>query len=146
MEAGSSQEFIALPVRSAGLDGDGQSFHDLNGIESRALSQLIAGDEEIDRIRVGKVAANAPDKHFVPVRRLHRGRKVILLAIINDHDSGKGRQGIAHGIPLTFAEKVLIELMRDGKSWMDKMPSFLALIGFGVGLLTLASVTLREAD
>jgi len=34
----------------------------------------------------------------------------------------------------------------DGKAFMDVLPSFLALIGFGVALLALASVTLKEAD
>jgi len=52
----------------------------------------------------------------------------------------------SYSIPLTVAEKVVLGITRDGRSLLDTLPSFLALIGFGVGLLVLASATLREAD
>ncbi len=55
-------------------------------------------------------------------------------------------RGVSYAIPLTFAEKVLLGLTRDGKTWADTLPSFLALIGFGAGLLVVASATLKESD
>lgn len=53
---------------------------------------------------------------------------------------------IAYAIPLTYAENVLIGVMRDGKTLADVAGSFAMLVGFGVVLLGVASVTLREGD
>lgn len=42
-----------------------QGFSDLNRIQSRTLAKVIAHAPEQDGVRVSKVLANSPDKHFV---------------------------------------------------------------------------------
>ncbi len=53
---------------------------------------------------------------------------------------------ISYAIPLTYAEKVLLGLMRDHKSFADVAASFASLLAYGVALLTIASLTLRETE
>lgn len=53
---------------------------------------------------------------------------------------------IAHALPVTYAEKVLLGVMRDGDSFGQVAPWFMAMLGYGVGLLVLASLTVREGE
>jgi ABC-2 type transport system permease protein len=55
-------------------------------------------------------------------------------------------RAIAYLIPLTYAENVLIGVMRDGKSFVDVAGSFVMLVAFGVLLLGVASFTVRESE
>lgn len=72
---------------------------------------------------------------------------ILVSGLVIPHDAMPGwMQGISYAIPLTYAEKVLLGLMRDGRAFTDVLPSFAALIGYGMALLTLASLTLRESD
>jgi len=53
---------------------------------------------------------------------------------------------ISYVIPLTYAENVLLGVMRDGKAFAEVAGSFAMLVGFGALLLGVASVTLREGE
>lgn len=53
---------------------------------------------------------------------------------------------IAHALPPTYAENVLLGLMHRGHSFAEELPSFLALVAFGVVLVAAASVSLRSRE
>lgn len=53
---------------------------------------------------------------------------------------------LAHVLPPTYAENVLLGLMRRGHSFAEELPSFLALLGFGVALIVGASVSVRSRE
>ncbi len=53
---------------------------------------------------------------------------------------------IAHLLPPTYAENVLLGLMHRGHAFADELPSFLALLGFGVALVAAASVSVRTRE
>jgi ABC-2 type transport system permease protein len=53
---------------------------------------------------------------------------------------------LSYAIPLTWAEKVLLGLMRDGRSFAEVSGSLAALGIYGAVLLAIASLTLREGD
>lgn len=55
-------------------------------------------------------------------------------------------RGIAYVLPLTYAEEVLLGVMRDGKGFGEVLKPFLILLGYGIALLGIASLTVREAD
>jgi ABC-2 type transport system permease protein len=55
-------------------------------------------------------------------------------------------QVVAHLLPPTYAENVLLGLMRRGHSFAQELPSFLALLGFGVALIVAASLSVRTRD
>ena len=55
-------------------------------------------------------------------------------------------RAVSYLIPLTYAENVLIGVMRDGRALTDLAGSFLLLFGYGVVLLVVASLTVREGD
>jgi ABC-2 type transport system permease protein len=55
-------------------------------------------------------------------------------------------RAIAYVLPLTYAEKVLLGVMRDGESFAEVAGWFLALVGYGAGLLIVASLTVRESE
>lgn len=53
---------------------------------------------------------------------------------------------VAHLLPPTYAMNVLLGLMHRGHAFATEMPSFLALLGFGVALVLAASVSLRTRE
>lgn len=53
---------------------------------------------------------------------------------------------LAHVLPPTYAENVLLGVMRRGRSFTDELPSFLALLGFGVALVVAASLSVRSRE
>jgi len=72
---------------------------------------------------------------------------ILLSGLIIPHGDLPGwLRAISYTIPLTFAEKVLLGLTRDGKPFTDLILPFALLLGYGATLLTLASATLRESD
>ncbi|MCI0342245.1 MAG: ABC transporter permease [Planctomycetales bacterium] len=52
-------------------------------------------------------------------------------------------RAIAYAIPLTHAEKVLLGLLRDGRTFAEVAPWLGALVAMGAGLLAAASLTVR---
>jgi len=55
-------------------------------------------------------------------------------------------QWLGLAVPLTYAEAVLLGLMRDGKTFAEVAGWFSGLVGYGCVLLALASLSLREMD
>ena len=55
-------------------------------------------------------------------------------------------QTLAYVVPLTYAQKVLLGVMRDGQSFADVAGWFVALAGYGTALLIIASLTVRESE
>ena len=53
---------------------------------------------------------------------------------------------LAHLLPPTYAENVLLGLMHRGHSFADELPSFLALLAFGVALVVAASLSVRSRE
>jgi ABC-2 type transport system permease protein len=53
-------------------------------------------------------------------------------------------RGLAYLIPLTYAENVLVGVMRDGRSLAEVAGSLALLLAYGVALLVVASLTIRE--
>lgn len=54
-------------------------------------------------------------------------------------------QVLAHALPPTYAENVLLGMMRRGHSFAQELPSFLALSAFGVALVVAASLSVRPS-
>ncbi|RJQ43915.1 MAG: ABC transporter permease [Gaiellales bacterium] len=55
-------------------------------------------------------------------------------------------QWISNIVPLTWAARVLKPVIVKKESFLGSLPDFLVLLGFGVLLLALASLTLRESE
>lgn len=55
-------------------------------------------------------------------------------------------QVIAYLVPLTYAETVLLSVLRDGQTFAEVAGSFLLLFGFGIVLLAIAALTIRTTD
>ncbi|MEJ2666788.1 MAG: ABC transporter permease [Deinococcales bacterium] len=53
---------------------------------------------------------------------------------------------LAHVLPPTYAENVLLGMMRKGHDFARELPSFLALAGFGVALTVAASLSVRVRE
>jgi ABC-2 type transport system permease protein len=51
---------------------------------------------------------------------------------------------LAHALPPTYAENVLLGMMRRGHSFAQELPSFLVLSAFGVALVVAASLSVRS--
>jgi ABC-2 type transport system permease protein len=72
---------------------------------------------------------------------------ILLSGLVIPHASLAGwMRAVSYVIPLTYAESVLLGVMRDGKAFAEVALSFLALLGYGAGLLAVASLTVRETD
>jgi len=52
---------------------------------------------------------------------------------------------VAHVLPPTYAENVLLGMMLHGHSFVHELPSFLVLTGFGVALVAAASLGMRAS-
>jgi len=72
---------------------------------------------------------------------------LLLCGLVIPHDSLPAwLQGVSYAIPLTYAERVLLGLLRDGKSFADLAGWFALLATYGGGALLVASLTLREVE
>ena len=85
--------------------------------------------------------------HVIPTIPLIVIPSLLLSGLVIPHAQLAGwMQRLSYAIPLTWAEKVLLGVMRDGKNLADVAGWLLALIGYGAVLLFLASRTLRETE
>jgi ABC-2 type transport system permease protein len=72
---------------------------------------------------------------------------LLLSGLVIPHDSLPAwLQGVSYAIPLTYAERVLLGLVRDGKRFADLAGSFALLATYGGVALFVASLTLREVE
>jgi ABC-2 type transport system permease protein len=72
---------------------------------------------------------------------------LLLSGLVIPHESLPGwLQGISYAIPLTYAERVLLGLVRDGKSFAELAGSLGLLGAYGAGALVIASLTLRDVE
>jgi ABC-2 type transport system permease protein len=72
---------------------------------------------------------------------------LLLSGLVLPHESlAPWMRAVSYAIPLTYAEKVLLGLLRDGKPFGRLLPEFLLLVGYGAALLAAASLTLREEE
>ena len=72
---------------------------------------------------------------------------LLLCGLVIPHDSLPAwLQGVSYAIPLTYAERVLLGLVRDGKRFADLASSFALLATYGGVALFVASLTLREVE
>ncbi|HEX7021866.1 MAG TPA: ABC transporter permease [Trueperaceae bacterium] len=55
-------------------------------------------------------------------------------------------RALAYVVPLTYAEDVLLGMLRDGQTFAEVFPSFLILLAFGVALLAVSTLTVRARD
>lgn len=55
-------------------------------------------------------------------------------------------QWVGKAVPLTWAARVLKPVIVDKESFLSTLPDFIVLLAYGVVLLTLASLTLREGE
>ena len=85
--------------------------------------------------------------HVIPTIPLIVIPSLLLSGLVIPHAQLAGwMQLLSYAIPLTWAEKVLLGVMRDGKNLADVAGWLLALIGYGAVLLFLASRTRRETE
>ncbi len=72
---------------------------------------------------------------------------LLLSGLVIPHGNLPGwLRGVSWAIPLTYAERVLLGLLRDGKSFADLAGSLALLVAYGAGALAIASLTLREVE
>lgn len=55
-------------------------------------------------------------------------------------------QWLSKFVPLTWAVRTLKPVIVDGESFLSTLPDFMVLLGYGIALLVLASLTLRESE
>jgi ABC-2 type transport system permease protein len=55
-------------------------------------------------------------------------------------------RAISYAVPLTYAEKLLVGVMKHGTAFGDMIHWYLLLLGYGVLLLAIASITVRESE
>ncbi len=83
-----------------------EEFGDLNGVEGCAFAELVAADEEAQRLtgRVGDVGADAADEDVVLVGGVNGGGEFIVGAVVDDGDAGGlGEQFLGMGfVDLVF--------------------------------------------
>src|SRR5271166_1695482 len=66
-----------------------QDFSDLDGIERRALAQIVGDDPQVKSVRHGRVAADAADIDRVLAGRLGRGHIAFVGAVVDHRNTGR---------------------------------------------------------
>src|ERR1700748_1112077 len=88
---------MEFPERSGVLGRD--ELRDLRGVERRALTQVVAADEELDAVRVIERLADPANPRRVGAHDVGRGRVLAPLRVVVQHDAGRGPQRLPRGLP-----------------------------------------------
>ena len=101
-----------LPERLSAHRRSCQLLGDLDRIQRGALQQLVAGDEQRERMsgRIGKILANAADEDIVDARGFNGHREMVLLPVVDDFET----RGLGQDVPRLIRRQFLIQLHRDG--------------------------------
>lgn len=81
---------------------------------------------------------------FIPLVTIPSG--LISGVVIPVEDLPRVLQWASYGVPLTWAARVIKPVVVDKEAFLATLPDFFVLVGYGVVLLVLASVTLREGE
>src|SRR6266446_7488596 len=107
LSLGGAPQRLDVGARAEALSAEmllDQDFGDLDGIERRALAQIVGDDPQIEPVRDRRVAADAADIDRVLAGRLGRGHITLIGAVVDDGDAGRLPQG---GARLVLAERPL---------------------------------------
>src|SRR5712672_2217326 len=107
LSSGGAAHWLDVGARAEALAAEmllDQDFGDLDGIECRALAQIVGDDPQIEPMRDRRVAADAADVDGVLAGRLGRGHITLVRAVVDDGDAGRLPQG---GARLVLTERPL---------------------------------------